>query len=466
MNTHTVNLAHTPSFYYALAYWLSAVVLLSANKKRYPRRRQAGISALFLLIICGFMRMTDDPNGVEGVIFILCMVIVFLLLFAFFLISAEMSRAKALYFTVRCFILGEFAACLEYQLFYFGLTAMGLPLNMLVNMVFLLAVHPLIFGLTYLIEQKYRDSNSDLVITGRTVGPVLLIGLLVYTLSNLSYFLPVTPFSSRDTLMIFAVHSLVDLSGVWILLSLHIYLCEISVRMEKEYLHKLLHMQKDNYRASAESVELINQKYHDLKHQIQLLRSEIKVEDKLQYLDEVERDIQSFEAQNKTGSKVLDTLLTAKSIKCHSLGISMTCVADGKELNFIRPADLSVLFGNALDNAIESSQKIQDESKRLIHVSVVRQKSFVRIRIENCYEGELNFVDGLPSTGKDVRYHGYGMKSIRSIVEKYDGSLMVKAHDGWFELRILFPAVKTPAWKDDPENGKTERLSDSNGTGS
>ena len=213
---------------------------------------------------------------------------------------------------------------------------------------------------------------------------------------------------------------------MWLLLAFHMQLCETSVRMEKEYLHKLLHMQKENYRVSAESVELVNRKYHDLKHQIQLLRSEISAKDKLRYLDDMEKDIASFETQNK-------------SIKCQSLGITMTCVADGKELDYIKPTDLSVLFGNALDNAIESVEKIADPGKRLIHVSVMRQKGFVRIRIENCYEGALRFVDGLPSTGKDARYHGYGMKSIRSIVEQYGGSLTVKAQDGWFELRVLLP---------------------------
>ena len=153
----------------------------------------------------------------------------------------------------------------------------------------------------------------------------------------------------------------------------------------------------------------------------------------------MEREIQSYEAQNKTGNKAFDTILTAKSLRCQSLGISMTCVADGHELAFIKPTDLSVLFGNALDNAIEGAEKIADEEKRLIHVSVARQKSFVRIRVENCYEGEIRFAGGLPATRKDARYHGYGMKSIQSIVDKYGGSMTVKAQDGWFELRILFP---------------------------
>ena len=153
----------------------------------------------------------------------------------------------------------------------------------------------------------------------------------------------------------------------------------------------------------------------------------------------MEQEIKSYEAQNKTGNEALDVLLTAKSIQCQNAGVTLTCVADGKELSFLKPTDLSVLFGNALDNAFESAEKIEDPEKRLIHLSVARQKQFVRIRVENCCEGEIRFVDGLPATGKDANYHGYGMKSIRSIVEKYNGSMTVKVQDGWFELRILLP---------------------------
>ena len=111
----------------------------------------------------------------------------------------------------------------------------------------------------------------------------------------------------------------------------------------------------------------------------------------------------------------------------------------------LKPTDLSILIGNALDNAIESVEKISDPDKRLIHVSVNRQKGFLRIRVENCYEGDIRFVAGLPSTRKDARYHGYGMKSIRSAVEKYNGSMTVKAEDGWFELRLLFPVPQRTA---------------------
>ena len=204
----------------------------------------------------------------------------------------------------------------------------------------------------------------------------------------------------------------------------------------------LLHMQYESYRISEESIALVNQKYHDLKHHIQLLRAASAAE-RTEYLDQMEQQIRTYEAQNKTGNRVLDTILTAKTIQCQSEGISLTCVADGQALDFMNPMDISALFGNALDNAIESVKKLPNPEQRLIHVSAMRQKDFLRIRVENCYSGELRFVDGMPTTTKrDARYHGYGLKSIQSIANSYGGSATIDTKDGWFELRLLLPVPK------------------------
>lgn len=224
-----------------------------------------------------------------------------------------------------------------------------------------------------------------------------------------------------------------------------------AIKVEYDYLQKLLAMQYDNYRISEESVRLVNQKYHDLKHQIALLRSEISSDSKLAYLDQMEQDIRSYEAQNKTGNDVLDTVLTAKSLQCQREGIGLTVTADGSALHFMQPMDISILFGNALDNAIESVGMLSDREKRLIHLTINRQKNFVRIHMENCYEGELKFVNGMPVTNKqDTNFHGFGIKSIRSIVDKYDGSMTIHAENGWFELRILFTQASQQAPGDAP----------------
>jgi sensor histidine kinase regulating citrate/malate metabolism len=217
------------------------------------------------------------------------------------------------------------------------------------------------------------------------------------------------------------------------------HLQELHTRTELESLQQLMHMHYSNYRLSKESIALVDQKYHDLKHQIDILRTETP-QDRQKYLDLLEQEIKTYEAQNKTGNRILDTILTAKTLQCQNRGISLTCVADGSALDFMNTMDLSALFGNALDNAIEGACKIADPEKRLIHVSVARQKQFLRIRIENCYEGELLYENGVFLTTKaDKLHHGFGLKSMQETVEKYNGSMTVEAREGWFELRILLP---------------------------
>ena len=74
---------------------------------------------------------------------------------------------------------------------------------------------------------------------------------------------------------------------------------------------------------------------------------------------------------------------------------------------------------------------------------MARQKGFAAIRIENCYDGELQFENGLPVTTKaDGRYHGFGVKSIQNTAAKYGGTATITTHDGWFELRVLIPMRK------------------------
>ena len=96
-----------------------------------------------------------------------------------------------------------------------------------------------------------------------------------------------------------------------------------------------------------------------------------------------------------------------------------------------------------MDNAIEYVILIPDPEKRLIHLTVSAQKGFVFIKIENYCEAEIskNEEDLITTTKKDGKNHGFGLKSIRTAVEKYDGSVVFGVQQNWFELKILLPRV-------------------------
>jgi len=213
--------------------------------------------------------------------------------------------------------------------------------------------------------------------------------------------------------------------------------------MELESVQNVLENQYLQYKQSRESIELINYKYHDLKHQIEVLRKEQDPEKRNAFLNKMENEIKQYELQNKTGNGVLDTVLTSKSMYCDKHGITLTSVVDGHLLDFMETMDICSIFGNALDNAIESVLKIEQKERRLIHLTVARQKAFLMIRLENYFEGDLEYEKGqLESTKKDKAYHGYGIKSIRYTVNKYDGAVDIDTKDHWFNLKILIPLLE------------------------
>ena len=114
-------------------------------------------------------------------------------------------------------------------------------------------------------------------------------------------------------------------------------------------------------------------------------------------------------------------------------------MAGGEGLSFMRDIDIYTLFANLLDNAIEASLKIPPEN-RCITLAVRRQSAFLSIHISNYFSGKLLEENGeLITLKEDHNAHGYGSKSVRQIVEKYDGSLSYRNEDNVFTVNILIP---------------------------
>ena len=131
---------------------------------------------------------------------------------------------------------------------------------------------------------------------------------------------------------------------------LHAYQSRISEYIaEKELsaMNVILKSQYEQYRNYQDSLDLIQMKYHDLKHQITALRAESDEEKRKKWIDAMEEEVSAFENMSKTGNQVLDTILAAKIFHCRKNYIQITCVADGKLLDFIHVTDLCSIFGNA-----------------------------------------------------------------------------------------------------------------------
>lgn len=208
--------------------------------------------------------------------------------------------------------------------------------------------------------------------------------------------------------------------------------------VELTILKKLWDEDKKQYSLIKENIETINIRCHDLKHQFMRLKDNQGL--KQEEVAEIEKSIDIYNSSIKTENEALDIILTNYQLRATNNEIQLTCMADGKLLDFINQVDLYSLFGNMLSNAFEYVQKL-DKEKRFISLTIFQEGKLVHIHCENYYEGgDLNCVNGrIISTKKDKSVHGFGMISMQQIVTRYGGKFSYEIADKMFQVDIYIP---------------------------
>ncbi len=199
----------------------------------------------------------------------------------------------------------------------------------------------------------------------------------------------------------------------------------------------ILREERKRWHVEKENMELLNIKYHDLKHQLMENEKTLNKE----AADSLRHNLELLETHIDLGNDALNTVIYKKMLECNKKDIQLTCMLDGKRFSSFSAHDLFSLFGNAIDNAINAVRDLEKE-KRIISITNICRENFINVRIENYYEGTIVFEDGLPKTYQDTNYHGFGMKSIRYIAEKYGGVLRAYTVENIFILEILLPIVE------------------------
>lgn len=424
-----------PRYYTALAEWLSCIVILFHIRKRFTGGKLALSCGCALAVQVCFLEVT---GGLEDIRWLLCMFAAIALMVLFLYLCGDVNWKDALYYGAYAFLMAETAASLEWQVYLFG-RAKYFEHAAGYEYVVLFLSFVVIFFLYWHLCGRFLEKEEKLGVETKDLLAVVLLTGSVFFVSNLGFVTGNTPFSGLYAREIFNIRTFADIAGLAALFAYHVQWRDQKVRRELESIRTILHNQYVQYEQSRQTLELINYKYHDLKHYIIALEAGGEGQ-KSGYLERLKEEIQQYEVQNKTGNKVLDTLLTAKGLVCQKEKIELTCVADGALLDFMDAMDICSIFGNALDNAIECEKKIEDPQKRMIHLHLSSRHNFVMIKIENYYERKLQFEQELSVTTKqDTRLHGYGLKSLRYTVHQYHGEVDINTENQWFSLRILIP---------------------------
>ena len=214
---------------------------------------------------------------------------------------------------------------------------------------------------------------------------------------------------------------------------------EFRATLESEQMEQMLEISETQRIANKEAIDIINIRCHDLKHQMKVLMamSNNNPSELDDYLESVKRATSIYDAIYHTGNDALDYILREKSLLADEKGIEFSCMADGTALNFMQQVDIYALMGNALDNALEQLEKEQSE-ERVLSLQIQKKAGVVIIRLENTCTSNPIFKNSIPVSSKENHYiHGFGMRSIKYVAQKYGGDLIIEAKNNIFTLTVV-----------------------------
>lgn len=136
-----------------------------------------------------------------------------------------------------------------------------------------------------------------------------------------------------------------------------------------------------------------------------------------------------------TGNNIADALLTDKQKKANTFDTKI--FFQGAISNKINPTDLCVIFGNALDNAIEACGKIKSSDNKTIQIKCECYGGFMFINIANPVYKDIHINDNsIPTSKGDKHSHGFGLYSINQVIKKYEGNLSLTCINKNFTISI------------------------------
>ena len=219
-----------------------------------------------------------------------------------------------------------------------------------------------------------------------------------------------------------------------------LYSRNVSYLREQEQQDKVqiaqLQQQYAYYQGKLKDEERIRSIYHDMKNHLLVMESRQNTEETRQMAETLRSQIADYENYVHTGNEFLDIILKDKAEKAREKNIDFSAFIDFSGVDFIEPLDISTMFGNGIDNAIEASEKLP-EDQRVILVKAGKVQDFVSILIENNCADEAH-ADG-HTTKADKFLHGFGISNMKKAAEKYSGFCTATQENGKFTLKILLP---------------------------
>lgn len=245
-----------------------------------------------------------------------------------------------------------------------------------------------------------------------------------------------------------------DNLDMWTILAVVLMMSVLVFNLSRQY-----EIEKELVKLKTEQTELLERDYtalnnayainaklfHDFHNHIGILRqllSHSKLEEAVQYLDELQTPVQEMTETVWTGDETVDYLINSKAKAAKELGIQYQAQVEFPRHTNLRSVDLCAVLGNLLDNALEAAQQVTEKEERFVRLTIRRINQMLIIKVENGFRIPPVSEDGVLTTSKTQNgLHGWGLKSAQTAAQKYDGTVQTSYTDK------LFQAVATLSYQ-------------------
>ena len=233
---------------------------------------------------------------------------------------------------------------------------------------------------------------------------------------------------------------------IWTILAVVLMMSVLVLNMNRQY-----EVEKELARLKTEQAELLERDYttlnnayainaklfHDFHNHIGILRqllTHTKVEEAIQYLDELQTPVQEITETVWTGDETVDYIINSKAITAKKSGVQYQAQVEFPRHTNLRSVDLCAVLGNLLDNALEAAQQVPEKEERFVRLTIRRINQMLIIKVENSFSNPPVSKDGVLTTLKAKNgLHGWGLKSAQTAAEKYDGTVQTSYTDKGFK---------------------------------
>lgn len=218
---------------------------------------------------------------------------------------------------------------------------------------------------------------------------------------------------------------------------------EIARAYKERYEYALM---KNQNELQLEHYMEINKKYeksrviiHDIKKHLEVLNSlnDFNNEQAKEYGSIIEKEVDLLFGGFQCSNKILSIIMSQKIAAAENEMIKVNTKVEDILFDFVDDLDMTAMFANLWDNAIEASVKVEP-SERFINVIIGRVNDFIVISFENSFNGIIKKKsEHLLSTKKE--HEGVGVSIIKSSIEKYSGTITMRHTENIFKVEALIP---------------------------